>query len=240
MPSEELSVGALLAQSLAVVRKQAIALLAYAGVVLLLCLPCAAFVMHEMTMPGGGPPDPVLLWTSFTPLEKLGNVSSIWFMSLGLMGITQAVCTLAAWDACAGTPSSVGNLAARLGRRLHRILGLQLFVVLMPIFLVPLSVFTFPAMLVHDLGVFRGFEASAKLISRHAGKTILILLAGLVAALGWAMIMFRVTTPNGPNLLASAFAFVMRLAMFYVAGAVIAIPATVIYHRSGIAAQTAV
>jgi hypothetical protein len=201
-------------------------------VVSLLCLPGALLLSRQLDLTGGGPLDPVSLWRSFTPLEKLGNLFSIWFMSLGLMGLTQAVSTLAAWDVCTESQTSLGNLADRLFQRVHRIVGLQLFVILMAIILVPLSVFAIPAILLDNCGVFKGIAKSTEVLSRHAGKTILILLSALVVAIAWRLGVGLMVAPYGQSLLVSAFAIEMKMAMFYIAEIVIGIPTTLIYCQS--------
>jgi hypothetical protein len=78
MHIEPLSIGDLLMQTFTVIRKKAMVLLLWGGVAALLCLPCATFFLQQLNLSAGGPLDPASLWGSFTPLEKLGNLFSIW------------------------------------------------------------------------------------------------------------------------------------------------------------------
>ena len=233
MQTEPLTAGVLLVRTIAVARQKAFALLGWGLVAILLCLPCAMIFAQQVGLVASGKQiDLVSLWSSFTPLEKLGTLFSIWFMTLGLLGLTQAVSALATWDACTQTPTSLRSLTTRLLPKLHRIMGLQLFVILMLIVLLPLSVFAIPAILIDNCGVFKGFGKSASMWSHHAGKTILILFFALVVAVGWRLTVGATATPEGLNPLLVALAFEARLLMFYFAGVVVGIPTTLLYYQS--------
>jgi hypothetical protein len=229
MHAEPVTLGVLFVRTAAVARRKALILLGWGMPALLLCLPCSILFVRLVDITGGGTVDPICLWSFFSPLEKLGIIFSIWFMSLGLMGLTQAVATLATWDAYDGKPTSFGSLASRILPKLHRILGLQLFVALMLVVLVPLSIFASPAILIGNSGVFRGIGKSTDLLSRHAGKAILILLLALTVVIAWRLALGPIVAPQGSSLLYVALMLESRMAMFYLAGVMIGIPTTLLY-----------
>jgi hypothetical protein len=232
MHAERLTLGTLSSRTLAAVRRKALVFLGWALVALLLGTPCAMLFLQQANFTGG-PIDPVALWHSFTPFEKLKVFLYVWFMSLGLLGLTQAIATLATWDTYTQQPTTVSNLAARLIPRLHRILGLQLFMAVMVIVIFPISIFAIHAILIDNLGVFKAIGKSVNMWSRNAGKAILILFLAFVVALGWRLPFGPVAALEDHNLLLGALALEARLAMFYLAGVIVGIPTTLIYSESG-------
>jgi hypothetical protein len=227
MEPETLTLGKLLAKTTTLARRRILTLLGWGVLALLLCLPYSILIARDLVNLGSF--DPVLLWRSLTPLGKLGMFLSTWFVSLGLMGLTQAVTTLVTWDDYAAKPTTLRNLVARLLPKLHRILGLQVLVFLMIVVLVPITIFAIPAILLENSRVRAGIGKSLKLLSRHAGKVIVVLLLALAIVIGVAVAWDVVPILQGGSLLYFAVTIELRMGTYYLAGVIIGIPTTLLF-----------
>ncbi len=226
MEAETLTLGKLAAKTLTLAWGRIWILLGWGMLAFFLCFPPSVFIALQLGTANVGPINPVSIWRSLPPLGKLGMFLSTWFVSFGLLGFTQAVVTLVTWDDHAAKPTTLGNLAARLLAKLHRILGLQLLVVPMSLILVPLTMFATAAILLENSGVFAGIRKSLHLLS---WKAILVLFFAWIVSIGWSTALGPIATHQGGGLLYLAAAIELRISMFYLVGVLVGIPTTLLY-----------
>ena len=241
MQSNTLTLKELCSRAISVVRHKGLVLLVWGVVAFLLCLPCAMLFAHKLYL-GGVQVTPFDMWESATALGRLEMVFSAWFMSFVLLGLTQAVATVATFDYCQDQATSMGKTIRLILPRLHRILALQLFVILLFPFLFLLSLFAIPAILFDGKRMFKAFRRSAYLLFTKVGKAILSLLPAAVIAYAWTV---AVVHPLSRGPIANPFFATLLLeargpAIYFLGGVIIGIPTALLYYQNREASQDAV
>jgi hypothetical protein len=223
------------ASSVAVIRQKGMLLLTWGILALLLCLPCALYFSANVLTSSGAPGGPVSAWDSLPALDKLTSLVAVWFMTFGVMGLTQAVASLATGDVCLRQPTTARSLARRLMPKLARVLALQVltfltvFTVLLVVLFFPLTIFAIPGILIDNYDLSKAVAVSANMVFQNLGKVISILLMALAVVFVWVHIQGPVMSGTGS--LIAALNVEARVAVLYLGGILINIPITILYFR---------
>lgn len=218
-----------------VIRQKGLVLLAWGIVALLLCLPFAAFFAAKVLTSSGISGGPVSTWNSLARLGKFSSLLAVWFMTFGLLGVVQAVTSLATCDAYLKQTTTVRGLARRLLPKLARVLALQVltfltvFTVLLVVLFLPLIIFAIPAIMIDNYDLSKAVAVSASLVFQNLGKVIPILTIALAAIFVWVHIQGPVMP--GAGSLPVALNVEAHVAVLYPAGILINIPITILYFR---------